>query len=108
MPFPDIDPIIFQIGPFALRWYALAYMIGLIGGWYYMLSLAPNTSIYEQYDKDEASPLDDLLLWLTIGTILGGGLDMSYFITSAITSTTPDKFLRSGREAWPFMAVFLG
>ena len=34
MPFPDIDPIIFQIGPFALRWYALAYMIGLIGGWY--------------------------------------------------------------------------
>ena len=51
MPFPDLDPIIFQIGPFALRWYALAYVFGLIGGWYYMLSLAPNTSIYEQYSS---------------------------------------------------------
>ena len=30
MPFPDIDPVIFQIGPFALRWYALAYVAGII------------------------------------------------------------------------------
>ena len=66
MPFPDLDPIIFQIGPFALRWYALAYMIGLIGGWYYMLSLAPNTSIYEQYDKDEAVP-QEWCRWLARG-----------------------------------------
>ena len=45
MPFPNIDPIIFEIGPFALRWYALAYMAGLILGWKYMVALTKRRSV---------------------------------------------------------------
>ena len=33
MTFPEFDPIIFQIGPFAIRWYALAYIAGIALGW---------------------------------------------------------------------------
>jgi phosphatidylglycerol:prolipoprotein diacylglycerol transferase len=36
LPFPAIDPVAVAIGPFAVRWYALAYIAGLIGGWLYV------------------------------------------------------------------------
>ena len=40
IPFPEIDPVIFQIGPLAIRWYALAYVAGLLLGWHYCRRLA--------------------------------------------------------------------
>lgn len=67
IPFPNIDPVLIEIGPFAIRWYALAYVIGLILGWRYMLHLArriPGTIT--------ALQVDDFLLWATLGVILGG------------------------------------
>jgi prolipoprotein diacylglyceryltransferase len=35
IPFPAINPILISIGPFAMRWYALAYIVGIIAGWFY-------------------------------------------------------------------------
>ena len=40
IPFPDFDPAIFEIGPFAIRWYSLAYIAGLVIGWRYCRRLA--------------------------------------------------------------------
>ena len=42
IPFPAIDPVLIEIGPFAIRWYALAYVVSLIIGWRYVARLAPN------------------------------------------------------------------
>ena len=33
LPFPAIDPVLIQVGPLAIRWYALAYIAGLVIGW---------------------------------------------------------------------------
>jgi phosphatidylglycerol:prolipoprotein diacylglycerol transferase len=67
LPFPAIDPVLIEIGPFAIRWYALAYVVGLILGWRYMLHLARRIpGILSERD------VDDFLLWATIGVILGG------------------------------------
>ena len=33
LPYPQMDPVLIQIGPLAIRWYALAYIVGLVGGW---------------------------------------------------------------------------
>jgi phosphatidylglycerol---prolipoprotein diacylglyceryl transferase len=44
LPFPDIDPVLFQIGPFAVRWYALAYIAGLLFASWYMKRLVTNPS----------------------------------------------------------------
>jgi len=67
IPFPAIDPIIIEIGPFALRWYALAYVAGILIGWRFILRLAA---------RDEAgvkpADTDDFLLWATLGVVLGG------------------------------------
>lgn len=108
MPFPDIDPIIFQIGPVALRWYALAYMVGLIGGWYYLLSLAPNTSIQQPHHKEEPSQLDDLLLWLTLGTILGGRLGYVFFYNPGYYLDNPGQILAVWEGGMAFHGGFLG
>ncbi len=35
IPFPAINPVLISIGPFAVRWYALAYIVGIIAGWFY-------------------------------------------------------------------------
>ena len=47
LPFPNIDPVIFSIGPFAVRWYALAYIVGLIFGIWYMKRLVSNPKLWE-------------------------------------------------------------
>ena len=72
--FPNIDPIAFQIGPFAVRWYALAYIAGLIAGWVYILWLlrrAPKVMTREQ--------VGDFLTWAILGVILGGRLGYIIF-----------------------------
>ena len=69
LPFPVIDPVLIEIGPLAIRWYALAYICGLLAGWRYvrhLAALAPQTMTREQ--------VDDLLVWVTLGVILGGRL----------------------------------
>jgi phosphatidylglycerol:prolipoprotein diacylglycerol transferase len=40
IPFPHIDPVLIEIGPVAVRWYALAYMVGFLAGWMYARALA--------------------------------------------------------------------
>ncbi|HEY1722796.1 MAG TPA: prolipoprotein diacylglyceryl transferase [Magnetospirillaceae bacterium] len=72
--YPQIDPVIVRLGPLALRWYAVAYMAGLFGGWRYVRYLAtkPPRPI-------SAEQIDDFLVWATIGVVLGGRLGYILF-----------------------------
>ena len=74
LAFPSIDPVLIQIGPFAIRWYALAYIIGLVAGWRYVRRLV-------QRPGWQLTPLDvdDLLLYVTLGVVLGGRLGYVLF-----------------------------
>jgi phosphatidylglycerol:prolipoprotein diacylglycerol transferase len=67
LPFPAIDPIALQIGPVAIRWYALAYIAGILLGWRYAIVLC-------RREPNLVSPrqMDDFILWLTLGIVLGG------------------------------------
>jgi phosphatidylglycerol:prolipoprotein diacylglycerol transferase len=74
LPFPMIDPVLVQIGPFAIRWYALAYIVGIVLGWLVArrtVALAPAVATREQ--------LDDAVTWITLGIILGGRLGYVLF-----------------------------
>jgi phosphatidylglycerol:prolipoprotein diacylglycerol transferase len=74
IPFPALDPVAIAIGPFAIRWYALAYIAGLLVGWRYCLFLAERPPRLV-----ERTAIDDFLAWATLGIVLGGRLGYVLF-----------------------------
>lgn len=80
LPFPHIDPVLISFGPLTIRWYALAYITGILGGWWYARQLVSRDNLW----KPGASPvqiieLDDFMLWATLGIVLGGRLGYVLF-----------------------------
>ncbi|KQV64641.1 prolipoprotein diacylglyceryl transferase [Rhizobium sp. Root1220] len=80
MPFPDIDPIAFSIGPLSIHWYGLAYVAGIMLGWYYARLLAGNRKLWPA----DSSPitrtqLDDFIVWVALGIVLGGRIGYILF-----------------------------
>jgi phosphatidylglycerol---prolipoprotein diacylglyceryl transferase len=74
IPFPAIDPVAVALGPFAIRWYALAYIVGLIIGWRYCLMLAGGPPHLVARKE-----IDDFLVWATLGVVLGGRIGYVLF-----------------------------
>ncbi len=80
MPFPDIEPVWFSIGPLDIRWYALAYVAGIVLGWWYANRLARNNAVWQPAKAPVTTvQLDDLVLWITLGIILGGRFGFALF-----------------------------
>ncbi|KQW80859.1 prolipoprotein diacylglyceryl transferase [Brevundimonas sp. Root1279] len=80
MPFPEFDPVLFSIGPLDIRWYALAYVAGIVLGWWYASRLAKNIAVWAPGKPPVTSlQLDDLVLWITLGIIGGGRLGYALF-----------------------------
>jgi phosphatidylglycerol:prolipoprotein diacylglycerol transferase len=69
LAFPDLDPVALRLGPLVIRWYALSYIAGLLGGWRYLRWLAAQSGA-----RISALQIDDFLVWATLGTVIGGRL----------------------------------
>ena len=74
IPFPAIDPVLISIGPLAIRWYSLAYIAGILLGWRYIVSLTR-----QKPGMIDEPAIDDLIVWLVLGIILGGRLGYVLF-----------------------------
>lgn len=80
MPFPDIEPVWFSIGPLDIRWYALAYVAGIVLGWWYASRLTRDNAVWQPAKPPMTTiQLDDLVLWITLGIILGGRFGYALF-----------------------------
>ncbi|WP_200847821.1 prolipoprotein diacylglyceryl transferase [Rhizobium sp. 18055] len=80
MPFPNIDPIAFAIGPVAIHWYGLAYVAGIMLGWYYARVLAGNDSLWPgNVSPITRTQLDDFVVWVALGVVLGGRIGYILF-----------------------------
>src|SRR6185312_15849066 len=88
IPFPAIDPVALQLGPFAIRWYALSYIVGLLIGWRYCLRLADRPPRLAAR-KD----VDDFLVWATVGVVLGGRIGYVLFYNPVYYFDHPDEAL---------------
>ncbi|HEX3708736.1 MAG TPA: prolipoprotein diacylglyceryl transferase [Pseudolabrys sp.] len=72
IPFPAFDPVLVHLGPFAIRWYALAYITGILLGWLYARALIRNERLWGGPAPLTVIAFDDFVLWVTLGIILGG------------------------------------
>ncbi len=102
MPFPDINPIAFQLGPFAIHWYGLAYVVGLVGWWQYSLWLTKKFSLIDR------KTVDDFLVWAIIGVILGGRLGYVLFYTPAKYLANPLEIFHVWKGGMAFHGGLLG
>ena len=103
IPFPTIDPVIVAIGPFAIRWYALAYIAGLLIGWRYMLAMARRKPQVVA-DRD----IDDFLLWATLGVVLGGRIGYVMFYQPDYFLANPMAILRVWQGGMSFHGGLMG
>ena len=72
IPFPAFDPVLVHLGPFAIRWYALAYIVGILLGWVYARVLIRSEKLWGGPAPMTLIDFDDFVLWVTLGIILGG------------------------------------
>jgi phosphatidylglycerol:prolipoprotein diacylglycerol transferase len=72
IPFPQIDPIMIEVGPLAIHWYGVAYVAGILLGWMYARSLVSNERLWGGKAPFGVLDMDDFLMWAVAGIILGG------------------------------------
>lgn len=106
--FPVFDPIAIAIGPFAIRWYALAYIGGIVFGWMYARALIRRTRLWGGTAPVTLLEMDDFILWVTIGIILGGRTGYVLFYNLDFFINHPVKILELWEGGMSFHGGFMG
>ncbi|MBU6507426.1 MAG: prolipoprotein diacylglyceryl transferase [Alphaproteobacteria bacterium] len=103
IPFPPLDPIALSLGPFVVRWYALAYIAGLVIGWRYCLWIASQKPRVARRED-----VDDFLVWATLGVILGGRTGYVLFYRPEFYFANPSEILKLWHGGMSFHGGALG
>jgi phosphatidylglycerol:prolipoprotein diacylglycerol transferase len=108
LPFPAIDPVLIQVGPFALRWYALAYIVGILAGWLYARTIIASERLWGGPAPMTVADFDDFILWVTLGVILGGRIGYVLFYNPGHFAQNPAEALQLWKGGMSFHGGFLG
>ena len=103
IPYPFIDPIALSLGPFVVRWYALAYIAGLVIGWRYCLWIVSQPPRVARRED-----VDDFLVWATLGVILGGRTGYVLFYRPEFYFANPSEILKLWHGGMSFHGGALG
>jgi phosphatidylglycerol:prolipoprotein diacylglycerol transferase len=106
--FPVFDPVAFSIGWFVIRWYALAYIGGIVLGWIYARSLVKKERLWGGPVPITLVQLDDFILWVTIGIIVGGRTGYVLFYNPAFFIQHPAEIFQLWNGGMSFHGGFLG
>ncbi|WP_187972237.1 prolipoprotein diacylglyceryl transferase [Aquibium microcysteis] len=109
LPFPDIDPVIVQLGPLAIHWYGLGYVAGILFAWWYGRRLLANSALW----RDGRAPLkpddlDDFIVWAAVGIVLGGRIGYILFYDLPRYVENPLAILAVWEGGMSFHGGFLG
>ena len=103
LAYPEISPIALTIGPLAIRWYSLAYLIGILAAWY--LIYFNNKKYKLGFDKQS---LEDLVFYITMGIILGGRLGYALFYGGTEMWVKPWRLLELWKGGMSFHGGIVG
>jgi phosphatidylglycerol:prolipoprotein diacylglycerol transferase len=108
IPFPTFDPVMVRFGPFAIRWYALAYIVGILAGWIYARRIIRNETYWGGPAPMTVVDYDDFVLWVTLGIILGGRIGYVLFYNSGYFFVHPSEMIELWKGGMSFHGGFLG
>jgi phosphatidylglycerol:prolipoprotein diacylglycerol transferase len=108
LTFPAFDPVLVTIGPFAIRWYALAYIVGILLGWLYARALIRTKSLWGGPPPMTLLDFDDFVLWVTLGIILGGRTGYVLFYNPAHFAAHPAEIVQLWKGGMSFHGGFAG
>ena len=121
MQFPDISPYVpllgpyefnlgsWHVGPMGVRWYALAYITGIVLGWRYCVKLIRTPALWGgQAPTATAGQLDDLVLWITLGVVVGGRLGSVLFYNTQVIWTRPLEIFQIWNGGMSFHGGLIG
>ena len=106
--FPIFDPVAITIGPFAIRWYALAYIGGIVLGWIYARAILKSERVWGGPAPISLPELDDFILWVTLGIILGGRTGYVLFYNLPFFIEHPGEIFELWKGGMSFHGGFLG
>jgi len=109
IPFPNLDPVALQLGPVAIKWYGLAYLAGLLLGWLYIRRLLSTPNLWAN-DTPPFTPakVDDLLLYITAGVVLGGRLGFVIFYEPSYYLANPQDIIAVWKGGMAFHGALVG
>ena len=108
IPFPHIDPVLISVGPFAVRWYALAYIVGILGGWFYARAIIRSERLWGGPAPLTVTDFDDFVLWVTLGIILGGRIGYVLFYNASFFIGNPLEIVQLWKGGMSFHGGFIG
>lgn len=113
IPFPDISPEIFSISlfgmEFALRWYALAYIAGIVIGWRLVVAAVKRPALWrDNQPVMNPAQVEELLTWVILGVILGGRLGFVLFYNPSYYLSHPGEILMLWQGGMSFHGGLLG
>jgi phosphatidylglycerol:prolipoprotein diacylglycerol transferase len=101
--FPNIDPVAFSAGPLQVKWYSLAYILGIILGWFYARELARR-----YYSEITPQILESLISYLIFGIILGGRLGYILFYDPFFYLDNPGEIPKTYKGGMSFHGAVIG
>jgi phosphatidylglycerol:prolipoprotein diacylglycerol transferase len=108
LPFPQFDPVLIHIGPFAIRWYALAYIAGILIGWFYARAIIRNERYWGGPAPMTVTDYDDFIVWITLGIILGGRLGYVAVYSPSYFAAHPLEIFQLWNGGMSFHGGFAG
>lgn len=108
LTFPHIDPVLISLGPLAVRWYALAYIVGIIAGWIYARAIIASPKLWGGPAPLTVAQYDDFIVWVTLGIILGGRVGYVLFYNFPHFREHPIEILQLWNGGMSFHGGVLG
>ena len=109
IPFPSFDPVALQLGPISIKWYGLAYLAGLLFGWLYIKRLLKEPHLWARDEPPFAvAKVDDLLLYITAGVVLGGRLGFVMFYEPGYYLSNPLDIFAVWKGGMAFHGALVG